>query len=169
MAHGAICYRKQLSPLLWELKQQKTIVSTTMGIKAKCTKWNRVDLKCNSAIYIFPQCLSAEAVLEIFDDEAAVSGLTQDQFFQVCPVLLQQLDSRVCVKVDVHGDHGAVDQSLCKEMEEPTGPSVTEGIAHGKLEYGGMNVTWRGGLDNFMGVNFTGYIADKRYGGTYRT
>ena len=67
-------------------------------------------------------------MLEIFDHDTAVTGLTPDQFFQVCPVLLQQLDSRVCVKFDVN----EVDEALCKEMEEPTGSS--DGLAHGKLQ-----------------------------------
>ncbi|XP_038078880.1 zinc transporter ZIP10-like [Patiria miniata] len=49
------------------------------------------------------QCLTPDALLDIFDIPSSASGLTKVQFLQICPVLLQQLDSHVCMQFDVSG------------------------------------------------------------------
>ncbi|XP_033625319.1 zinc transporter ZIP10-like [Asterias rubens] len=48
------------------------------------------------------QCLSPDGLLGIFDIQAS-TGLTQEEFLQMCPVLLQQLDSHVCMQFPING------------------------------------------------------------------
>ncbi|XP_022109144.1 zinc transporter ZIP10-like [Acanthaster planci] len=98
------------------------------------------------------QCLSVDTLLHIFEIPASATGLTEEQFIQMCPVLLQQLDSHVCMQFDVHGSGDDHDSHGVDYGSHGTATHNHEDTTH---EHRDLNVTG-GGASN-LAAHIWGY------------
>eukprot|EP00057_Strongylocentrotus_purpuratus_P024840 XP_011679314.1 PREDICTED: zinc transporter ZIP10-like [Strongylocentrotus purpuratus] len=105
------------------VSQPGSDVNSTAGARAKRKTHNNEHVDHhNTSLEHTSKCLSSDEILDTFKVVPS-EGIVPLQFLQLCPILLQQLDSHACIVYDVHlpdDGHNHTDEPSETPFQEPS-------------------------------------------------